>query len=79
VVYLVYQSDGGRMYIQEVVSQGRRTMDEVEQERMEMKVSFFYSLIRGARTRSSFGLVFEFDMVFEMDRVYKVIVVMNNI
>jgi hypothetical protein len=44
-----------------------------------MKVSFFYSLIRGARTRSSFGLVFEFDMVFEMDRVYKVIVVMNNI
>jgi hypothetical protein len=67
------------MYIQEVVSQGRRTTDEVEQERTEMKVSFFYLLIRGAWTRSSFGLVFEFDMVFEKVRVYKVIVVMNNI
>lgn len=68
------------MYIQEVKSLGRRTMDEVEQERMEVKVSFFYLLLlRGAWTRSSFGLVFEFDMVFEKVRVYKVIVVMNNI
>jgi hypothetical protein len=30
------------MYIQEVKSLGRRIMDVVEQERMEVKVSFFY-------------------------------------
>jgi hypothetical protein len=79
VVYLVYQSDEDRTYTQEVKSQGRRIMNEVEQGRMELKVSFFYLSIRGAWTRSSFGLVFVFDMVFEMVRVHKVIVVMNNI
>jgi hypothetical protein len=50
VVYLVYQSEEGRMYIQEVVSRGRRTMDEVEQERTEEKVSFFYLSKRRAWT-----------------------------
>jgi hypothetical protein len=38
------------MYIQEVMSLCRRTMGEVGQERMEVKVSFFYLLIRGAWT-----------------------------
>jgi hypothetical protein len=50
VVYLVYQSEEGRMYIQEVKSQGRRTMNEVEQERIEVKVSFFYLSRREAWT-----------------------------
>jgi len=74
---LVYQNDVGRMYIQEVKSLGRRTIDVVEQERMEVIVSFFYLSRREAWKQSSFGIVF--DMVVEKDQVYKVIMVMNNI